>query len=310
MAERVICAPTATADKIAILYAYREKNFDCICNLDFFLKFGFYQDANVDYIFIVNGYHTVQFPCAKNVKVIVRENRGFDFKAWDLGLKRLTQDYKYYIFLNTSIRGPFFPHYLSNDVMFEYRWYTPFLNLLKANSDTKLVGPTINVITPNSVWNPLGNKVCPVVQSYLFAMDNECLTFLKESALFETVYDNMYDVCIKQEVEMSIRVLSKGWNINCLVPEYQNRDYRTLTTIFNPAANVTEGEIAFTREGTCFGRTIHPYEVLFVKANRGLHLPTVNALTEYRLLAHKATRQRIIKQNETSAETQNAIQTV
>jgi hypothetical protein len=307
MANTVNCVSKNSADKIAILYAYHEKNTDCIRNLEFFLKFGFYKDSNVDYFFIVNGYHTFQFPCASNLKVIVRENRGFDFKAWDLGLKRLAQSYDYYVFLNTSIRGPFLPHFFSKYSSFLYRWYTPFLDLLKSNPDTKLVGPTINVVTPNSIWNPLQSRVCPVVQSYLFVMDNECLTFLRESGMFEPVYDNMYDVCIKQEVEMSIRVIAKGWNINCLVPEYQNRDYRTLTTIFNPAANITEGEIAFTREGTCFGRTIYPYEVLFVKANRGLHLPTVNALTEYLLLAHETTQQNI-KQNETSAETQNATQ--
>ena len=261
-------------NKKVILFAYYEKNQQYKDNLLFFLKFGYYNDNDIDYIIIINGTHTLSLPKYDNLYVLERENRGFDFGGWAAGLKTLKKKYDYYIFLNASIRGPFIPTYIN------IKWYEPFINLIK--SDIKLVGSTIAIVEGDYIWNPLPGKFCSVVQTYIFAMDFECLEFLMKCGFFDKEYENILSVGKYQECGMSILVLQNGWNISCLIPEYQNRDYRKITKNFNPYTSF--GEIVLLNpDKACFGRTIHPYEVIFIKTNRGFFDNIIASLTNNRL---------------------------
>ena len=250
--------------KIVVLYAYYEKNQSYKENLLFFLKYGYISDENIDFIIIINGQFTIVFPQIKNLFVIQRENTGYDFQAWNTGLKSLSKKqkvYDYYIFLNSSVRGPFIPTYSLKYM----RWYQGYIDLLK--NDVKLVGSTICLLPPNSYWNPQNPNLCPCVQTYVFAMDNDCVNFLLSTGFWEKSYNTVTLVSIYQERLLSILVLANGWNISCLIPEYQNRNYKNLKNNFNPTTN-SIGDIALNGLNTCFGRTIHPYEVLFMKNNR------------------------------------------
>jgi len=148
-------------------------------------------------------------------------------------------------------------------------WVDAFTSLLKGN--VKLVGPTINLL-------PKNDQVQPHVQSYCFAIDNECMLFLTKEGLFSPSYTSIYDVIDHQELGLSALVLKNGWNIDCFVAEYRNRDYHNVTN-FNPKANSQFGDILFPGK-LCFGRDIHPYEVMFIKTERGLSLETWKSLSE------------------------------
>jgi lipopolysaccharide biosynthesis protein len=64
---------------------------------------------------------TVKFPPATNIKFLIRDNKGYDFGAWGEGLKEAgiyeedeISPYKFFILLNSSIRGPIVPKVLQN----------------------------------------------------------------------------------------------------------------------------------------------------------------------------------------------------
>lgn len=97
-------------DRPLVLYAYADSP-NALENLQFFLKRGLH--ARADFVFIFNGeteaYKFV--PNLENVKIVHRNNTCYDMGALGevLAKDRLWQNYKRFITLNASIRGPFLP---------------------------------------------------------------------------------------------------------------------------------------------------------------------------------------------------------
>jgi hypothetical protein len=259
-----------------VLYCYYEKDAQYQDNLRYFLEKGFKDD--LDYVFIVNGFSSVSLPRAANVGVVRRPNTGYDFGAYADALRHLDiERFKYFFFVNTSVRGPFLPPYAKGC------WTEPFKELLKG--DVKLVGPTINVLDADPsvssearAFQQLTGAERPYthVQTQMFAMDAECMRFLKSKGFFhQEVEQNFVQLIAMREIMMSQMVLKNGWNVACLVPEYRGIDYRKLKKDINPSSN--KGDPNFP--GACFHRTLHPYEVVFTKHNRGLLPQETESLT-------------------------------
>ena len=281
--------------RILIIYAYYEKDNIYKNNLQYFLRKGLHDTC--DYIFVINGTSSVYIPQKSNIKVIQRSNEGYDFGAYNDALLQTNIDnYDYFIFLNTSVRGPFMPSYVYSRM----KWYEPFINLLQNTSnnitdvrlvesrpevkpEVKLVGTTINILNSSSsehsqIFERITGFSRPHthVQSQLFAMDNECLKYLISKNLFSSrEYNNMTEFIAHKEIMMSQLVLKNGWNISCMIPEYQKHDYRVLMNDINPAA--LHNDPCFTN--SCFGRTLHPYEIIFIKTNRGISVNEINSLS-------------------------------
>jgi len=87
-----------------------------------------------------------------------------------------------------------------------------------------------------------------------------------------------------KEIGMSYHVLKNNWNISCLLPEYQNIDYRTLNVDFNPTS--IDGEMNY--KNAYFNRTLHPYEAIFIKTNRNLFNDQIQSISTHNL-NHKLT---------------------
>lgn len=253
-----------------ILYAYCESNLDAPINLKYFLNHGL---IDCDIYLIVNGTCSLDLTKYPQLKVYYRPNTGYDFGGWIYGLKQLTQEYDYYIFLNCSVCGPFIPPYV------KIKWTQVLIDLFK--DDVHLVGPTINVVPENVIINRTF-KVIPVVQTYCFALTNAGFQLVKPT-IFEKEFSNFLEVGINQEVQMSREILNHGWNLNCLIPEYADRDYRNIKKIFNPDSISTLGDYAFIEPNKLFGRTPHPYEVLFVKNSSKwlLHRPVIDSFLKW-----------------------------
>jgi len=236
-------------------------------NVIYFLKKGYIKSPYIDYCFVINGQHTVNFPKEYNIKVIQRENSGYDFQGYYIGLISLKKNYDYYIFVNSSVRGPYVPVYTTQ----YFKWYQPMIDLLKNNSKTKLVGPTINIQPPMDALKV--SQYLPHVQSYCFATDRECLQYLLLTHLWDKVYNNKHDVIVHQEINMSTVILQHGWTINCLIPEYQSIDYHS-----RDFCTSIHGDILWTKNE--LGRVIHPYESIFIKTERGIGHREIDTLTE------------------------------
>src|SRR3990170_3335605 len=118
------------------IYAYYEKNRQYRKNLEYFLAHGL-NDAS-DFVIVVNGACSASLPQRANLTVLRRENEGYDFGAWAHALDSLKRHYDYYIFINSSVRGP---HRLRGRPA--STWQQELLSLLRG--DVKLAGTTINI---------------------------------------------------------------------------------------------------------------------------------------------------------------------
>ena len=220
-----------TNNKYVCIYAYYERNDEYKENLSYFLNNGLLE--NVDYYIIINGECTVDIPNLNNIKVLKRENKGFDFGAWSYCIKQLTKEYDYYVFLNTSVRGP----YLSEeDINNNVTWLDKFLVLFN-NEDIKMVGTTINIYQGfteqiEEYKNNYGYEPPYThIQSMFFILNNEGLNYLLSQNFFDEELINSYidaqKIVINNEIRLSQLILLNNWNINSIVPKYKDIDYRT-----------------------------------------------------------------------------------
>jgi len=256
-----------SSEKYVCMYAYYEKNDEYKEHLSYFLENGIIDE--IDYYIIVNGKCTVNIPQRKNIKVIIRENRGFDFGAWQHCIKHeiLPNKYDYYIFLNSSVRGPI-------GVEPPLQWHQKFRELFDDGPDIKIVGTTINVLMNTWKEYPIeGSPPYTHVQTMFFMLNREGFDFLLERGFFddEDVLNNTTDMkymVTHKEIGMSRLILKNGWNINALVPKYRGKDYRTITKNFNPSSESPYNVSLDPPDKKCyFGEDIKPKEVIFYKTN-------------------------------------------
>lgn len=251
------------------LYAYYEKDDTCKKNLEYFINHGLNEHS--DFIFIINETCSVRIPEGDHIKVMVRKNEGYDFGAWTDGLASIPDKdaYAYYLFINTSVRGPYLK---SKDAI----WQHAFTDMIQG--DTKLVGTTINISTLSYDHVPL-LRHWPLphahVQSQMFAMDRQCLMFLQDKVFVPHDPSHSFkDVIQIKEIGMSQWVIHHGWNINCLLEKYKGLDYRTIKEDINPTSRFGDPNY----DGCYFGSTFTPYDVMFIKANRDL--PVIESFSE------------------------------
>jgi hypothetical protein len=251
------------------LYAYYEKDEDYKNNFKYFLNHGIYN--TMDYLIIINGECSVPFLPRKNVRVLFRENIGYDFGAYAHGLSFIGNEkdhYNYFFFINTSVRGPFmFP---GEDLS---TWSTTFMDLFQG--DIHLVGCTINVCEDSKIQSHFQQSgVFPHVQTYMFVLDRMGLDLL-EPTIFSTnlIPSSLWDTILNYEVGMSQKILQNNWNIACLAKKYQGYDYRKVTKNFNPDASVYTGDPCYPF--AYFGNTLDAREIIFMKTKRNLPLPSL-----------------------------------
>jgi hypothetical protein len=241
------------------IYAYYEKDEQYRENLSFFLRNGGILD-NVDYYIVINGECTLEIPNLTNIKVIYRPNHGFDFGAWQNVIKNYIQKkYEYYIFINSSVRGP----YIENGV-----WLNEFIKLFETGPDVKMVGTTIHIYENNSLIPFLGKGPYNHVQSMFFILNNDSYQYLSDVGFFDDEESLNQETCvwnivIQKELKIGQILLKHGWNINCLLPKYRDLDYRTLAYNIN-----TSSDPCFPN--SYFGKTIQPHDVIFYKLYRFL----------------------------------------
>lgn len=146
-----------------ILYSYYETE-EAEENFAFFQRHAVHSKA--DFIVMLNGEYTIDISRLRrlpNVRIVERPNRCFDLGGFHEILTRnrtLTTAYKRFIFMNASLRGPFFPAW-ARDVC----WSDAYWDQLDAR--TKLVGMSWNCA--NGIPYP------PHLQSMILAFSRETL---------------------------------------------------------------------------------------------------------------------------------------
>lgn len=255
--------------KILVLYHYFEKDLSYRDNLCHFFTFGI--EPYADYLIIISGAHTLELPAMANVKYAFTEPKRSDFGGYaqviNDGLN--LEPYEYVFFINSSVRGP----YISANQ--NQTWLDIFLDQLRfERDDVGIVGTTICTLDQNFRHSINyqkrfgGNPLFSHVQTMAYGLPNSVLKKLIESGFYQEERDNTKSLAIESyEIHLSQLVLQQGKNLRCLLPEFNQIDYRK--PHLNPNSTSTIGDP--NEVLGYFGRSVHPYEVLFIKTNRHLY---------------------------------------
>ena len=249
--------------RTVVVYHYHELDETHRSNLEFFLNCGF--DDELDYILIIAGGCTLELPCLSNLKVVHIANAGTDFAGYAHAVNHAIdiERYRHFIFLNSTVCGPFLPSYHGP------RWADCFVSMLSGN--VHLCGATINILSDQSFFNaPFKERYgfegpYAHVQTMIFCLSRQALEFLIGKGFFRRpLGPTKNDIIIDYELLLSQLIIHNGWNISCLLAEYTWLDYGRITGDINPTSY--HGDACYS--GRYFGRSIHPYEAVFIKNNR------------------------------------------
>jgi len=238
-------------NKLLVLYVFHIYN-DRVVN---FIKNCIFFDENVDFIVISNDKNN-HIDVPSYVKTLYRDNIGYDFGGWSDALftDNLYNNYNHFIFVNSSVAGPFIPTYYKD------KWTDIYISGLKDN--IKLFGSTINTCK-----YPLHYSH---VQSYIFSMDKPTLEFLIQQEIFSTTnYAKTFDHAIyDKEISMSRKIIENKWNIGSLMTHYKDVDF-TFSEKQPEEYNIDFFDdimFPFFRN-----QVWYDYEIVFIKGNRCTH---------------------------------------
>lgn len=253
--------------KVLVVYHYYEKDQSYIENFSHFLRFGYH--AELSYLIVVAGEHTIEFPVRDNIDYLFTENKNFDYGGYCAAIHKLMawQEYDFYLFINSSVRGPFIPAYSNQN------WTNFFVN--QFSNETGMVGSAIS-ITPSHhsiakmYYEKYGrcernDQFLGHVQTTCYALSRQVLEQLVGLGFYEETEALNKDETVRDyEIRLSQLILDMGLNLRCILPEYNQVDYRKALVDINPASR--EGDSGF--DYSYFGRSVHPYESIFIKTSR------------------------------------------
>ena len=202
-------------DKTVVFFAYHEGSLLEASNLEYFAKAGVWDRTDIDFVLIVNGEKCTA--CLDkssklylpNVRILLRENSGFDFAAYSFALESTkTSDYRYFIFINGGVRGPIVPSYKLPGIS---SWHQIFIEMLQGN--VKLAGPTISCEEQIHV------------QTHMFALERSGLEVAIAANIFTTSGKSILELVRHSELGLTEVIMNNGFDISCLLLQYKSYDW-------------------------------------------------------------------------------------
>lgn len=235
--------------KILVSYVFHIYNK----RVEYFINNSIFESENVDFLIICNDKNIdFNYPSFPNVSIMKRDNVGYDFGGWSDGIltNDLYKNYDYFIFVNSSVIGPFLkPEFVG-------KWTDIYINGLN-KQNFKLFGSTINTIKNPYMFSH--------VQSYIFSTDKEALEHLIEEEIFtmRKYLTSFIDTILSKEILMSRKILNRGWNIGSLLLFYEGVNFTDSQTFNN--YTITYDDVMFE----CYrGKLWNEYDLVFIKGNR------------------------------------------
>ena len=241
VAPKVFSLLPSEGDKVLVTYAYAEGlgNGGEIDrhNLHYFIRVGIAglvpgtsdPNSKVDYIIVVSGWkcelcetslkEVLIRPELKSkgkdwVTLLYRENRGMDFGAYNMSITWVNQHrptiYKYFIFINSSLRGPFMPKWTPNT----FHFTDALTQMMKDDSRIKIVGSYITCLS--KAFEPFQRVV---MESLFFCLDEDSLRWVIEDGVFN-IRDKKTDIALLGEYGLMNSVIRRGWRAESLSMRY------------------------------------------------------------------------------------------
>lgn len=249
-------APAANEpNRDLILYSYHE-TAESMINFAFFRQHALH--AKADFILMLNGEHSVELSkvaALPNVRIVERENRCFDLGGFHEILTAnhtLTTAYKRFMFINSSLRGPFFPPWADKICWSDAYWE-------KLDARTKLVGMSWNCA--NGILYP------PHLQSMVLAFTQETLLNILLPSM--KCYEDMGSAVTDGETQMANRIMQAGGNVFAMESRFvahagvDGKDTAAFLEwcVDRPEKAGTGGDDVL-HTGNYEGSTLHPYETM------------------------------------------------
>lgn len=250
--------------KIATIYHYYELNETYKDNLIFFLNTSIVNE--VEYFFYISGACSVELPQLSNTQYFHIENKNNDFGgAIEFSKNKRSLDFDIYIFINSSIRGPFIPSYYSSS------WYEVFTS--RISKKVALVGSSINLLTEESrisdYFKERFNFSPPFihVQTTAYALSYEGYSLVVKKGLYD-VHDSLKknDVIARYEILLSQIILNNNFSISSILPTHEEFSLSNKGVKFK--GTTKKGDPL--QKAAFYGRTLTPLESIFIKTNRNL----------------------------------------
>ncbi len=232
-------------------------------NLEHFMRFAI--NPVDQYIFIMCEASSIKRLNLPNIRYVDAQNLNNDYGGYCQVIGAIDlKPFDFVFFVNCSVMGPFVHPYCNKP------WTNFFTE--QFSSDTGMVGSTINILPPESPFYHLGkwpfSGYLSHVQTTAYSLRSATVERLRQDGFFNcTRMLSKDEVVFNYEIRLSCIIKNYGMNLRCLLPEYNHIDYRLAHAEINSTA--IYGDVNFTC--AYFGRTIHPYESLFVKSNRGIY---------------------------------------
>lgn len=252
--------------KVLVLYHFYPAGPEYEVNLEHFIQFGLSPD--VDFVFLNAGEDSLRLPAQSNLREIKVANLGLDFGGYSEFINKnesFVRKYDFIIFLNSSVRGP----YLAGHD--EVSWVYKFTSRLQG--DVWLSGPSFNMGKDPRIKSgdrSANSNFHGHLQSFAFALKSETLASLIESGFFPSDgFGSKMQIIDRFEVGLSRWVFEHKKAISCWCPP------RVYYSMPSPSEDnnwgvAIDGDMNYF--GSLVGRTPSPYEMIFVKTNRGAYL--------------------------------------
>lgn len=244
-----------------VVYVFSDTDPEYIRNLRYFVSNGIWDEDGCQYIIVIQqsktlpAYELPELPA--NARYMQHANECYDWGTFGWVLDQVgsaADEYTYFVFLNSSVRGPFLPPVWPKG----RHWSRAFTE--RITDQVKLVGPTISCEgSPKSASTNSAFRRNPHAQSYLLATDQVGLQVLKDDGRIFKCHHDRLDTIWHAELGSSKAILKAGYNLDCLMLRYQGVDWRDQ---INWQCN--GGNNPFT-EFQNDGLSVHPLETLFIK---------------------------------------------
>jgi hypothetical protein len=315
---------------VLISYAYYEKDAIQLSNFEYFLAVGSHYPllhSNMHWVFVVSGEKCSPCPglysgmseregadlTAIGIKeasfnskftLLVRsENVGMDLGAHNATLEWLSYRgtlgrYKYFIFLNSSVKGPFLPAWTPP----EWHWTAAYLAAFQppptaiqsGHSSAALLpgfrsigsnGPPVHAVSSSLVCLPPDDAAGPGprIESWAFALDQDGLAAAVEYDVFvlrgcKLCKEENRGVVVGGEYGITKAMFESGYNIATLMSRYARGIDWTDQRHWSCNDNVHP-----SRSGLYDGISMHPYETVFIKSSWHVADPYTKRYSQWQL---------------------------
>ncbi|CAD6440023.1 16725300-4642-46ba-b890-d2acf0ccf584 [Sclerotinia trifoliorum] len=302
-----------------ILYAFSESP-EARINIQYFIDHGLHDAA--DFIFILNGETDIHknIPQKDNIKHIHRPNDCFDLGGYAEVLTKtdLYKNYRKFIMLNASLRGPFLPSWSQSC------WSSLYLS--RITDTTKLIGMTANCEPEFHI------------QSMIWATDSkgiETLLFPSKDVLAKLPPQPMHAIkgpfnasekytpginncfrsfngAINAEIGVTALMRTAGYGVEAIMSafhgvgngkdeevfekergdhrhhhkdfgedsyEKQDKSSDLMSEYERFCGSTGTGDVLY--DGGYFGINVHPFETIFMKTNRNIGPVALEKLTDW-----------------------------